>query len=370
MILRWTWQEIRRSRLRVLASASAVAAAFALVIVFESIWAGEVDHVVEYIEHADADVWVMQRDVSNMHMASSFVRDTTRDRVAEVPGVAQVDSILYMSTLVDAKGRGWFSYIVGLERSGQLGGPWAMAKGTDHVGRGEAVVPAVLARMSNVGLGDRVSIAGSSFGIVGLSTGTFSMGNPVTFVHRADLANILTLGGYDSYILAKADSGIAPEALATAIRERVDDVTVLTAREFAASDRILGEQMGVEVLALMTFIGTGLAVLLVMFVLYLHTTRIQRELAVLKALGFRNRHLYLGVALQGFVITGLGFGIAMFVAIGLQAIAPSLLPQLSIQVTGSTLAKVGLVGLGVALVASIVPARRIGAVDPMTVFQS
>jgi putative ABC transport system permease protein len=370
MILRWTLKEMRRARFRVLASAAAVAAAFTLVTVFESIWTGEVEQVVAYIENTEADVWVMQRDVKNMHMASSFVRDTKRDQVAEVEGAAQVDAILYMSTLIEAGDRGWFSYIVGVERRGQLGGPWAMTAGSDEVQPGEAIVPSVLARLSNVGLGDRISVAGSIFRITGLSEGTFSMGNPVTFVNSLDLASILTLAGYDSYILVKARPGVSAEVLAAQVRAHVEDVEVLTAREFADSDRVLGKQMGVEVIALMTIIGTSLAVLLVMFVLYIHTSRIQRELAVLKALGFRNRHLYTAVALQAIVITGLGFLLAVVLALSLQALAPSLLPQLAVKVTGPVLAKVGIAGLLVATLATLVPARRVGAVDPMSVFQS
>jgi ABC-type lipoprotein release transport system permease subunit len=361
MILRWTLKEMRRARFRVLASAAAVAAAFTLVTVFESIWTGEVEQVVAYIENTEADVWVMQRDVNNMHMASSFVRDTKRDQVAQVEGAAQVDAILYMSTLIEAGDRGWFSYIVGVERRGQLGGPWAMTAGSDEVQPGEAIVPSVLARLSNVGLGDRIT---------GLSEGTFSMGNPVTFVNSLDLASILTLAGYDSYILVKARPGVSAEVLAAQVRAHVEDVEVLTAREFADSDRVLGKQMGVEVIALMTIIGTSLAVLLVMFVLYIHTSRIQRELAVLKALGFRNRHLYTAVALQAIVITGLGFLLAVVLALSLQALAPALLPQLAVKVTGPVLAKVGVAGLLVATLATLVPARRVGAVDPMSVFQS
>lgn len=370
MIARWTFKELRRSPGRVLASSSAVAAAFALVMVFESIWAGEVSQVVAYIESAGADAWVMQEDVTNMHMSSSFVRDTKRDLVREVDGVARADAILYTSTLVEAGSRRWFSYVVGVERPDQLGGPWAMARGASAVGRGEAVIPAVMARLSDVGIGDQITVAGERLAIVGLSEETFSIGNPVTFVHGLDLADILTLSGYDSYVLAKAEPGVSPGELARRIRDQVGGVEVLTTGQLANSDRVLGEQMGVEVIALMTVIGTGLAVLLVTFVLYIHTSRIQRQLAVLKALGFRNRHIYAGVALQAAAITGLGFVLAAGLSVSLAALAPLLLPQLTMKVSAAVLARVAAIGLLVAIAATLVPARRVGAVDPMSVFQS
>lgn len=36
---------------------------------FDAIYRGEVERAVTYIRRMDADVWVMQRGVSNMHMA-------------------------------------------------------------------------------------------------------------------------------------------------------------------------------------------------------------------------------------------------------------------------------------------------------------
>jgi ABC-type antimicrobial peptide transport system permease subunit len=287
MIARWTFQNLRDAPLSVLGSASAVAAVFTLVILFEGIWLGEAGQVVAYAEHTDADVWVMQHGVSNMRMATSLLSTDRRARVSAVAGVENVAPILYSSSIVEAGDRKSMSYVVGLYQGGQRGGPWAIAEGALQVEPGEAIIPNVLASLSGVSIGDLVSIADRKLTVVGLSQGTYSMANPVTFVHARDVAELLSTYDYDSYLLVKTAAGGSPADVAQRIENQVSGTSALTRTEFIESDRGMALQMGVEIIGLITAIGTALSVVLVAFALYTHTARRRRELAILAALGFR-----------------------------------------------------------------------------------
>ena len=368
MIVRWTFQELRRARARVTGSVVAVAAAFALVIMFRAVWEGETRQIGVYLERAGADVWVMQDAVSNMHMASSFIREGKRVEIARVSGVASVSGILYLNTMVEAGGRGWFSYVVGLDEGAEAGGPWAMAAGDPEPSAGEAVIPETLARLTGVGLGDSIRISEGRFEVVGLSRETFSVTNPVTFVSASDLADLLSLRGYDSYLLVQVESAAQADDLAVRIEEEVDGVAALTTSELLANDVQLSSQMGTELIALMTGICGMLATALVAFALFIHTSRTRRDLVVLKALGFTNRHLYLSVLIQATVITGLAFVSATAVVAVAAMVGPRLAPILSLSLSVRALGEIGVTGLGVAAGATILLARRVGSVDPMSAF--
>lgn len=69
-----TADRVRRP-LALIASISASACAFLLVMLFEALFAGESERIVAYLHRADANVWVMQSGVSNMHMATSYLAD-------------------------------------------------------------------------------------------------------------------------------------------------------------------------------------------------------------------------------------------------------------------------------------------------------
>lgn len=370
MILLWTLKSLWQARLRVAGSIAAVCMAFLLVTTFRAVWQGETEQLVAYIEHAGADVWVMQPHVSNMHMASSFLSEGKRVQVEKLDGVADVASILYLNTFVAAGDRQWFCYVVGVDEEGQLGGPWSIAAGNAFPRPGQAIVPAVMAQISDIEIGDSIRIADRTLQVSGLSEGTFSVGNPVAFVHATDLAGLLSLVGYDSYLLVRAAAGTSPEDLSRHIMSQVDDVQALPTPVFVNNDRVLAAQMGTELIGLLTGISAVLAAVLVGFSIYLHTSRLRRELAIVKALGFANRHVYATVFFQSIAITLVAYVLAAALAQGLVLVAPRALPILSLKLEPGALLEIGAIGLVVALASALLPARRVGRVDPLTVFHA
>lgn len=370
MIIRWASRSLFENPRSAAGSALAVAAALALVILFDGIWTGEAEQVVAYAEHADADVWVMQRGVSNMHMATSLIPDDRRRAVANVEGVAEVAPILYLNTLLEVGARRSFSYVVGIAEGSTRGGPWSTVGGRVTVEPGEAIIPEVLSSLSGVGVGGSVRIADRQLKVVDLSKGTYSMANPVTFVHAADVAELLSIQGYDSYLLVRAAQGVDAAELARRIEAGVDGVAALTKEEFAESDRRMALQMGVEVIELISSIGTALAAMLVAFALYTHTTRKRRELSILKALGFRGRLLIGSVLVQALLLTALGLVLAVGFSYAGLLFTVEFVPQVAMALQAAIFFKVAVGGVIVALVAAAVPAAQVVRVDLHSVFQS
>lgn len=60
--------------------------AFLLVLLVEAAFAGESERIVACLNRADADVWVMQSGVSNMHMTTSYLADWKVAEIRDVPG--------------------------------------------------------------------------------------------------------------------------------------------------------------------------------------------------------------------------------------------------------------------------------------------
>ena len=108
----WTFRNLVAQPLALFASIATAASAFLLVMVFEAVYAGEAEQIVAYVSHADADVWVMQRGVSNMHMATSYLSEWKTEQVRDVPGVAAADQILYLNTVVKSGDQPWFTFVV------------------------------------------------------------------------------------------------------------------------------------------------------------------------------------------------------------------------------------------------------------------
>jgi len=369
-MLRWALRSLLSRPIAFAVGVAAAASALLLVMFYEAVWAGEGEQIIAYPRNAGADVWVMQRGVTNMHMATSYISDYKVRQIQGVSGVAAAEPILYLNTVVEAGGNQWFAYVVGLDAPAERTGPWAMVSGAREPGPGQAVVPAVFATMTDLELGSTMRIVDHDFEIVGLSRGTFSMANSVIFVTREDVEDIMSALDIVSFVLVTADDGVSPEDLADRIEREIDSVAALPADRFLENDRQLAVQMGVETVALMTFICGILAVLLIAFTVYSQVARQRRELAVAKALGAGNGSLYASVCLQAAVLGVASVVLAAILAVVLMPIVTAAVPMITLELTTASLVRTMVAGVVIAMLASLVPAWRIARLDPMTAFQS
>lgn len=365
-MLDWLLKTLWRQKSGVLTSSTGVALALVLLVVLDAAFVGESNQIVAYIENKNADVWVMQEGVSNMHMATTFIQDWKAERIAGLPGVEQATPILYMNTVIRAGGRDWFAYVIGLPAEGQRAGPWAMANGESHPGPGEIILPQVFSDMMGLQAGARAAIADREFTIVGFSEGTFSMANSIAFVNLADLEDLLLTSSTVSFVLVDAEPEQDPAELAAGIEQRVDKVTALTQQRFIENDYQIAMLMGVEVISFMTVVGTALAALIVAFTVYSQMLRRRKELAIAKALGFQNRSLYLAAFIQTLIITSLALVIALLLSLFLLPSLSTLVPQITLDVTPAALLRMSLISLSIALIVTVVPAYMITRVDPLT----
>lgn len=366
----WTLKTLWQQRWATLASAGGVAGALLLVFLLEAVFLGESRQIIAYIEHTSPDVWVMQSGVSNMHMATSFVWDWKVDDVAHVEGAESVSPILYANTAVHAGDRDWFAYVVGLESGDARAGPWSMAAGRSTPEAGEIVLPEMFSRTTGLQLGEHASVADASFTVVGFSRGTFSMANSVVFVDSADLEEILSTSSTVSFMLVDAAPGVDPGELAARIEAEVEKVSARTQEQFLKSDFELAMRMGVEIIFFMTVIGTLLAIVIVAFSTFVQVSRRFHELAVTKALGFTNRSIYASVMLQGVAITAVGFVLAGLVAAVAIPVLASAVPQVIFVLSPAAVARMGAIAVVVAALASLVPARLVSSVDPVSAFKA
>ncbi len=364
----WSLKTLFAEPMRLIVSALAVAVSFVLVIFFSAAFEGESEQMVVYLKKMDADVWVMQKGVSNMHMASSMMWDWKADQIAQMPEVEEVTAILYFNGAVKIGGKDWFSYVIGMAPEHRRTGSWEIVQGKAMPDRGEAVIPEVISKLTGVQVGDEITLVDRTLKVVGLSKGSFSMASSLVFVSREDLGDLLDGSDQYSYIMVYAKPGVDAQALTERIKEEIDKVNALTSEEFIKNDQQLALQMGAEIIRMMTVLGTLLATLIVAFTAYSLIARKKQELAIAKAVGFSNRHIYLAALTQSLVITILGLLFAMLISFTLLVWLPTVVPQVNLAVRLHQFTSLAFAALPVAILASLGAARTVAKVDPMTAF--
>ena len=363
------WRNLAQSRAQFILGVGGVALALVLMLALDALLAGSEEDLVAYIEQSGADIFVAQEGVKNMHMAVSTI--TLRDmRLAEHnPEVISASPILYTSGVVKAGGTDVLSYIIGFDPDEPLGGPPGVITGTANLGPDEAIIDEAVARSQGVTLGDDVEIMGHTFTVVGVTRDLTNIVNSITFIYWQDFQALRSSGEVISYALLQTAPGANAAAIAGAINARNEDVSALPTADFSREERQVIRDMSVEILNIMNLSGFLIGLAVTALTLYISTLRKRQEYGVLKAIGAKNRHLYLVVAAQAVLSLALGFVAAIGLVWLLGQAVPWLVPGMGLVLTRTGVTRVLGASLIIGILAALVPAWQLARLDPAQVFR-
>lgn len=368
-MLRLAFRNLFLSPARLIVSIGGVALALLLILALDAILAGSERQLTAYIDHSDADIFVAQQGVRNMHMASSSLPRSLLEEVASVEGVESVTPILYLTNVIDIGEQQYLAYIIGVEAGSPAGRAWELAKGRADPATGEIVIDQTVASKSELDLGDTVDVLGRSFEIVGLAKGTTSIINSVAFINLEDFFEQRGTDRVVSYMLVRISDGASSPTIAERIEAQLPDVTAIPRQEFSIEEASIIQDMGADIITLMNSIGFLIGLAVTGLTTYTVTLSRRTEYGVLKALGAKNAHLYLVVVWQALLSIVLGLILAVGLTLALSFIMPIVTPELELVITNTSLVKIILASGAIALLSAVLPIRQISGLDPAAVFR-
>ena len=348
---------------------------------FES-WFTEADRGSDVVVSGKAAVRSADRDTAAPAVPASLV-----GAIREVPGVAAVGgSVEGTANLIDRDGE-----TLGVDGPPKLGlsvpapglmglrlvsGRWPHA--------GEVAIDRFTASDADFRIGDAIGVATSHptkrYRIAGLvqlaDVGT--SGATIAVFDTKTAQAILDRPAQVDTIRVRAEDGVSPAELVRRVKAAHLTSPVALRVETAHDhvERTMHEQLGfIDIFRYVLLAFGGVALLVGSFIIYntfaITVAQRVRELALLRCLGATRRQALVSVLAEGLVIgtvasligtaagVALGAGlIALFNAMGLT------IPEVPIALTPGTLLPSLIVGIGITLVAALVPALRAGRVAP------
>jgi putative ABC transport system permease protein len=249
--------------------------------------------------------------------------------------------------------------------------PFRLGEGRWAAAPGEVVIDQGSAEKADYAVGDRIAIAtrgeARKFEVVGIATfaDVKSIGTATFAVFDLGVAQDLfdKAGRYDRILVA----GSLDEAPAGT-----------QVRSAAADDRfdLEGLKSFVDILRTILLAFAGVALLVGAFTIFnalsIAVAQRTRELGLLRMVGASRRQVRRMVLLEalaiGFGASLIGLGVGLLLASGLASLFESMglsLPIASMSLSGGTVIAAMLIGVGVTLVAALLPARRATKVAPV-----
>ncbi|WCO67342.1 FtsX-like permease family protein [Iamia majanohamensis] len=260
--------------------------------------------------------------------------------------------------------------------------PWELADGRAPEGPDEVVVDAASARDGDLAVGDRTRVFTPEpvdVTVVGVATyGSADSAGPLTQALFSEEGAVAHLGGtpgqVDGFLVA-ADDGVGEAEVTAALGERLPDgVEAITGQQLTEESQQIGEDfVGLLRPALLAF--ALIALVVGAFSIYntfaIVVAQRTRDAALLRAIGASRRQItgatLLEAGIVGLVGAGLGLALGLGLAAGLSAVMAGAtgLSTSSLVVSGATVALSLSVGIGVTVVAALLPARRASRVPPV-----
>jgi len=355
------------NKVRLLLSATGVALSVMLILILGGFLSGVYTQATAYLENSPGSVVVVQGGIRNFFAASSVVPPGTVTSVRETKGVSRALGIASQFVIFELHDEKQGAQVVGYDpKSG--GGPWELSKGRGVRVDDEVVVDRALAKTHDISVGDELSVGERDFTVVGISEETSMWAAGLMFVRKDAAEELMGAPGATSLLLVSPEDGITPATL----RERLDALPgtdALLKSTMAANDEKLFARIFGGPLKLMVGISLLVGALVVGLVIYTATVERQKEYGVLKAVGARNRTLYLVVTTQALITAGLGSALGVGFAYGASWVIVTLRPEFLVAIEAEAVGWALLVGFVMALLGATLPVRTIAKLAPAEVFR-
>lgn len=370
-------KDVRRHAGRFAATVLGLGLLIAIVLLMNGIYRGNIADGVWFVDHTDADLWVVERGRGGPFNEPSRVSQRQYRSVAAVPGVAQASPFIFYTVERELGGQSKHFTIVGYDVLGGLGGPPAIRAGRAiEAPRHEVVADAKL----GVQPGQAVRLGLHDYTVVGLTRGAVDLGgNPVLYMALPDAQEVLyqqdnevirsaraetrraieglgysaadaerllpIASGDDTRTIAAVLVKLAPGANVEAVRAGVERGLFLSAFTPAQERQLLlGGRLAMmsKVLGLFRTLLVIVSVVIMALIVYVLTMDKIRALATLKLIGAPNRVIVRLIMEQSLLLALLGFAIGY----GLVALAEERFPRTLVFVRYDTLVTFAILLIG------------------------
>ncbi len=345
-----TLQDLRfRARQFVIAVVGA-GLVFAMTLLLAGLAAGFSVEVNQTVDAMGAHAWVLASGSVGRIAALSPIPSSAVSALTQSPGVTSAEPLIVVPQAAKIAGRQPQSVnLIGYQPGQSLGGPGVLAAGHPVSADGQAVVDSRL----GVGIGQRFTVSGHSFEVVGVvDNRTLLGGISNAYVTVADAQDVIYSGR--PLIGAVLITG-TPRSLPTGY-ELFSNAQI----ESASLAQLASARSSISNSRAFMWVIAALIVAALVYVTALERTR---DFAVLKAVGASTRLLFAGLAAQAVIVA---LAAAVIAAI-LSNFMTGIFAQ-PVDIPGSAFVLLPLSALIVGLLASLAALRRAASVDPAAAF--
>lgn len=322
MTLTLAFRNLFHDRVRLIVTLVGILFSIVLIAVQLGLYLGARTMIIQTIDRADGDVWIMAYGTKNFEEAQP-IDSRLRYTALSTPGVAKATPLI--ASFTDWKkptGGSTLCVIVGSDIEDGGLPPWNVSEGNvSALGARDAVFidKTYLEELGVKGIGDIANVGGSRVRVTGLTDGIRSFTvTPFVFTTMTRARQLLQMPADKiTYVLVKVEPGVSPETVRDALKPKVPEGEVLTKDEFrtrSLNHWLFATGAGIALIG-GAVLGLVVGTVIVAQTLYSSTKDHLNEFATLRALGSSSGYIHKVILAQAALSAALGYLLGMTIAL-------------------------------------------------------
>jgi len=364
------WRMISKEKVRFLITVSGVGCAVMLMLFLVGVYEGVKRDSTSYVVTTPADIWICQKNSTNLLRTSSFLFSSIEDEIRKVKGVNQVAGLLRFIATARINSQSVTLFIFGFDPKSGLGAPLTLIRGRSIINSREIIIDKTFAAKHKLALGDRLHIQGYDFRVVGISRGTNAFVTQFAFTTLEDAQLLIGLPGIISFFLIRTEASADKTLIIDSLKKQFPSLAVFDKQEFVRNNLEEMETGVLPVLWAIAFFGALVSTAIITLMVYGAILERREDYALLKAIGARQTFLVSLVLKQSLwgALAGFVFGLL------LHAVSTPLLmawvPEISSFLTFKAVGFIFAASLVIGVMGSWLPLHKLSHIYPAEVFRA
>jgi len=341
-----------------------------LILFLFGIYAGVKNGATSYVQNNETDIWICQKNSTNLLRSSSFLTERIKKEVLDIKGIMETSVVLRLLTTAEINNKSKTMFIFGFRPESKLGMPPFIEKGNRKIKKGEIIIDRAFALKYDYTVGDSLTIQGRDFIIAGICKETNAIVAQFAFITLTDAQKLLGFPKVCSFYLIKTDPGSNTTGIVEELKKYYPNHAVFTRDEFTRNNLDELKTGVLPILWTIAILGafTGIAVISLM--LYSSVLEKKEDYALLKAIGSSQGYINLLVIKQSLLGAVFGFSLGVCVNEIATLFISKLVPEISIVLTSTAIVTVLIVSILICCAGSLIPIQKLAKIYPGEVFRA
>ncbi len=353
---------------RLLLTVIGISLCMILMLFLFGIYKGVSDGSVEYIRENKVDLWILQRNSTNLLRATSILPANLKDKIKENENVEEASPVLLLITTVKNSDKRSTIFLAGYDTETGLGGPPKIIQGRNVKADNEIVLDNSFALNNGFEVGDNLFILDDTLHVTGLSTGTNAFVIQYAFTTLSEAKSLLGFPDIVTCYLVKTKNDSDAGKTAKELQSQIKESVVYDHQEFLSNNIKEMESGFLPILYAVAALGAIVLTTVLSLILSINILERKRDFAVMKILGSPSGFLPKLIMQQAIFISLTSGVLGVLLYFPLVKIIEKLSPEVSTVTTALQICLVLAVGLLMGILSSVIALSRLRKIYPLEVF--